>query len=133
METAGKILLVGGVLNLAYGVVTGYSMSLTKMRGKEVPRYLTLAHLGPLMQGPALLGLVIAVGFSRLSSGTETLAAWMLVAGMGGVTLKDTINWLTHVRDDIAQRSLGFYLGGLSAALIATGLAIVIVGVVRAL
>ena len=133
METAAKVLIVGGVLNLAYGVVTGLVLTSIRSRSPEAPRYLTLAHIGPLMQGPMLLGLAVATGLSSLAEGLETLAAWLLVAGSAGIAAGDTLNWLGGVGDAFAERSPGLFSQAAGGAFTGTGLAILIIGVFRGL
>ena len=133
METAAKVLIVGGVLNLAYGVVTGLVLTSTRSRSPEAPRYLTLAHIGPLMQGPMLLGLAVATGLSSLAGGVETLSAWLLVAGSAGIAAGDTLNWLGGVGDAFAERPIGFFIQAAGGAFTGTGLLILIIGVFRGL
>ena len=89
METAAKILIVGGILNLAYGFLTGVFLAGARKKAPTASKYLILAHTGPLMQGPMLL--------------------------------------------EFVERPPGFFLGGVSAALSVSGLAILIVGVFRGL
>ena len=129
METAAKVLIVGGMLNLVYGVITGLIISRLRSRGPEVPRFLTLAHIGPLMEGPMLLGLSVALGLSSLANGWETTAAWLLVAGSIGIAAGDTLNWLGGVGDAFAERSPGFFLQAIGGPLSGVGIAIVTVGV----
>ena len=133
METAAKLLVVGGVLNLAYGVVTGLLLTNVRMRRPEAPRYLVLAHLGPLMQGPILLGLAVAVALSDLPASLETLAASLLIANSVAIAAGDTLNWTGGVRDAFAERSAGFYLNAAGAMLFAVGLLIILIGVLRGL
>lgn len=133
MSTAEKVLIVGGLVNLAYGVVTGFPMSIVRTRGAEVSKYLTFAHVGPLMQGPILLGTAVAARMSTLSAGAETLGAWLLVAGSVLLALKDTINWLTGVSDEFAQRPATMPLGALSALATTGGVAIFLYGAIVAL
>ena len=133
METAAKVLIAGGVLNLAYGAITGLILTNVRSRSPEAPRYLTLAHVGPLMQGPMLLGLAVATGLSSLAGGLETAAAWLLVAGSAGIAAGDTLNWLGGVGDAFAERSLGFFSQVVGGAFTGIGLAILIAGVFRGL
>ena len=132
MEIAAKILIVGGVLNLAYGFLTGIFLGKERSSKPTAPKYLVFAHVGPLMQGPALLGLVFAVNLSPLSPGIETIAAWLLVASSAFLAAKDTLNWVLGVKDEFQNRpTLGFILGTISALLAIPGLVILIVGVFR--
>ena len=130
MDTAAKVLIVGGVLNLAYGFLTGFLLANVRMKGPESPKYLTLAHIGPLMQGPMLLALVFAVQLSTLSGSLETIAASLLVAGSALLAVADTSNWLQGVRDAPEERPpLGTLLSASSVVASTAGLAILIAGV----
>lgn len=133
METAAKILVVGGVLNLAYATFTGLLLTRVRSRSPEAPRYLTLAHIGPLMQGPMLLGLAVATGLSSLAGGVETTAAWLLVIGSAGIGGGDTANWLAGASDAFAERPLGFYSQALGGAATGFGILILLIGVLRGL
>jgi hypothetical protein len=133
MDYAEKVLIVGGVLNLGYGAVTGLIISRLRSRGPDVPRHLTLAHIGPLMQGPMLLALVIALALSTLTNGLESLAAWLLVGGSFGIAAGDTLLWLSGSRDAFAERPPGFFFQAIGGVLTTAGIAIVIVGVFKGL
>lgn len=133
METAAKILIVGGMFNLAYGAVTGLIISMLRSSSPDVPRHLTLAHIGPLMQGPMLLGLSIALALSSLAGGLETLAAWLLVAGSAGIAGGDTLLWLGGTKDAFAERPPGFFLQAIGGPLSGTGIAIITIGVLKGL
>jgi hypothetical protein len=134
MDSAAKILIIGGVLNLAYGLFTGFFLAKERMNRPEAPKYLIFAHVGPLMQGPMLLSLVFAINFSPLSSRTESLAAWLLVAGSMFLATKDTFYWIQGIRDEFAQRPpSGIVLGSLSAISSTLGLAILVFGIFRGL
>jgi hypothetical protein len=79
LESAEKVLIVGGTLLLVYAFATGFIMGTVRGREAVAPKYLILAHMEPLMQGSMLLGLVWAVRLSDLSNGIETLAASLMV------------------------------------------------------
>lgn len=131
METAEKLLVVGGVSILGYGFVLGLPMAMARMRAPEAPRYLVVAHLASIIQGAVLLGLSRAVVVSPLSSGVETLGAVLLVVGVGLFGLGNTLNWLMRVGDHFAERPIGWMILSVSAPLNIAGLAILIVGVAR--
>lgn len=133
METAAKILIVGGVLNLGYGAVTGLIISRLRSRGPDVPRHLTLAHIGPFMQGPMLLGLAVAASLSALPSGLEATAAWLLVGGSFGIAGGDTLLWLGDAKDAFAERPPGFFFQAIGGILTSVGIAIMIIGVLKGL
>jgi hypothetical protein len=134
MTTAEKVLVLGGVINLLYGFVTGFILAVIRQKAPVAPKYLMFAHTGPLMQGAMLLGLVFAVQMSNLAAGTETTGAALL---SGGVLLllaiKDTVNWWQTIGDEFAKKPvLGLALGTLSVLASSAGLLIVRFGVVMA-
>jgi hypothetical protein len=133
MQDAYKILILGGVLNLAYSFLTGVFMARIRTTQPSVPKYLIFAHTGPLMQGAMLLGLAVALPMSTLSDGLETLAALLLVAGSALLGGKDTLNWLQGVKDEFQEKPLGFTLGGLSALCSIAGIILFLVGVIGGL
>lgn len=134
MSTAEKVLIVGGVLNIAYGVVTGFPMTLARARGApSVSKYLTFAHIGPLMQGPILLGMAVAARMSDLDNDIETIGAWLLVAGSVLLAVKDTLNWLQRVQDEFSERPPSRPLGALSVLGTTAGTATFVFGVLHAL
>ena len=129
MEAAAKVLIVGGVLNLAYGFFIGVFLGSVRRTKPQAPKYLILAHTGPLMQGPILLGLAVAVGLSDLSGWLETMGASLLVASSALLNGGNTLNWLQGVQDEFAERPVGHALTSSSALLATAGLAILVVGV----
>jgi hypothetical protein len=134
LSAAEKILVIGGVMNVLYGVLTGFPMALLRSRGAgAVSKYLTFAHLGPLMQGPILLGMAVAVRMSTFDGLVETWGAWLLVAGSVLLALKDTLNWLFGVQDEFRERPATRPLGALSAVATTAGALIFAIGVLRAL
>src|SRR5262245_13780134 len=101
MEPAGKILVVGGVVNLLVGGLSGIPMGLMRQRGAAVvPKYLTMVHLGGLMQGPLLLACVVVLAISKLAPSLNIACAATLVGSSLLILLKDTLNWRQQVRDE---------------------------------
>jgi len=130
MDTATKVLIVGGLLNLVYGFVTGVFFAAARQTRTYAPRYLVFAHVGPLMQGPMLLSLTIPVAAAGLSSATAILAAMLLVAGSVAIAAKDTANWVLGVEDEFAERPvLPRALAAIGVSCAVAGLAIVVYGV----
>jgi hypothetical protein len=133
--TAGeKVLIAGGVLNLAYGALLGYAIVVIRLRGAPAtPRYLMAAHIGVILHAAILLGLVWASRLSTLDSGLEGAAAGLLVFSSALIAAKDTINWLTGVQDEFAEKAKTAPLAGIAALAEPTGIGIFVVGVLTAL
>jgi hypothetical protein len=134
MPVAEKVLIVGGVLNLVYGMLLGFAIVITRMRGTAAtPRYLQAGHIGTMLQAGVLLGLVWAVELSSLGSGWETSAAWLLVIASALVAAMDTTNWLNGVQDAFAEKAKSVTLGGLAGTADIVAGAILVVGVLKGL
>lgn len=133
METSARVLIVGGLSILSYGLLLGFGMVRERTRASHAPRYLLAAHLAALIQGTLLLALAGVVRFSRLSGGIETIAASLLVAGVALFDLGLTMNWLNKVRDAFAEKALGGHVAAIGMPLILSGTAIVFTGAVRGL
>ena len=123
MSTATEVLIVAGMLNLLVGALSGIPMGLVRQAGApEVPKYLTMVHLGGLMHGPILLGVGFALTISTLSAWLATAAAIVLSAASGLLVIKDTLNWRQHVTDEFAQNTVGLQLGKIFGPLHIAGL-----------
>ena len=134
ITVAEKVLIAGGVLNLAYGVLLGYPIVVTRAKGAPAtPRYLMAAHLSTLLHAAVLLGLVRAARLSALGPGWQEVAAWLVVVSSALAAAKDTVNWLTGVRDEFSEKSKATLLGGLAALPETIGIGIFVVGVLEAL
>ncbi|HWB66307.1 MAG TPA: hypothetical protein VG708_05730 [Mycobacteriales bacterium] len=131
---AEKVLVVGGLLNVAYGLLLGLAIVRVRTAGAPAtPRYLHAAHIGTFLQAAVLFGLVWAVRLSDLGSGWQQAAAWLVVIASGLVAVMDTFNWLTGVQDAFAEKSKAVPLGALAAIGDAVGVGILLVGVLKAL
>ena len=134
MDTASKVLIVGGVMNLALSFVLGFLLSRQRLADPQKDaRLLLQTHRVTLWEGFMLLGLVFAVQLSTLSPGLELGAAWLLVASAAFQDAGAITNWLRLTQDYFAERSLGLYLNVINAVLGTIGLAILIVGVFKGL
>ena len=132
MEDSAKILILGGVLNLLYGLLTGIPASLIRQKSPTYSKYLRILHVGALMWGPILISLAVAMSVSTLGAGVENLAAWLMVIASVLLDAKDTINWLQGTKDEFAEkRQLPLALGGLSSVASIVGVAIILVGVLQ--
>lgn len=132
MDYASKLLILGGVANLLYGLLIGIPISRIRQKEATYSKYLRLVHIGALLWGPILISLAVAVNLSALSAGWETLAAWLMVAASVLLDSKDTLNWLQGVKDEFAEkRIVALGLGGLSSLAGLAGVGILLVGVIQ--
>ena len=133
MTFAEELLVLGGVINLIYGFITGFVLAVIRQKQAVAPKYLMFAHIGPLMQGAMLLGLVFAVQMSTLADGVETAGATLLVVGALLLATKDTINWWQTIGDEFREKPvLGLAIGTLSVLTSSAGLLILTIGVIVA-
>ena len=134
MDDAAKILILGGVLNLAFGLLTGIPISMIRQNNPTYSKYLRLAHMGGLMWSPILFGLVLAIQLSSMDASVELLAAWLMLIASVTLGLKDILNWRMSIQDEFAERPrLPLLLGGISSLFSVIGTAIILVGVVQGL
>jgi hypothetical protein len=123
MSTAAKVLIVAGMLNLLVGALSGIPMAQARQKGAAVvPKYLTMVHLGGLMQGPLLLGIGFALTISTLTPWFTTATALVLAVASFLLLLKDTINWQQGIKDEFAEESTGLRIASLFAPLHLLGL-----------
>lgn len=134
MEVSAKILIIGGVLNLAYGLLTGIPASMIRSRQPNYSRYLRFVHVGALLWAPLLISLSLALSLSLLDVGLETFAAVLMIAASVLLDAKDTLNWLMGVQDEFAEKPrLPLLMGGLSSLAGLVGTGIILVGVLQGL
>ena len=130
MELAAKILIMGGVLNIAYGLLTGIPAGIIRQNSPSYSKYLRFVHIGALMWGPILISLALAIELSPLGETVELVAAWLMVIASVLLGAKDTINWLIKVEDEFAEKPvLPLALGGLSSLASLAGTGIIVFGV----
>jgi hypothetical protein len=118
---------------LSFGFLLGIPMAAARSRAPQAPRYLFAAHLAAIIQGGLLLATTIAVAFSSLDSGIETIAAWVLLAGVALFDLGLATNWLQGVRDGFGEKSVGNKVSAVGTPLVIVGTGIVFYGVVTSL
>ena len=134
METAAKVLILGGVLNIAYSLLTGIPAAIIRQKSPTYPKYLRFVHIGSLMWGPLLMSLVLAIELSPLGQPMELAAAWLMVIASIALNAKDTINWLQGIEDDFAEKPLIPTICGVVSALTSIiGITIILVGVIQGL
>lgn len=133
MLLSEKILILSGVLNLAYGSLTGFSYALARKKAEFPSRYLQAAHIGSLMQGAMLLGLVIAFRYANLSENLGLVGAALFSVSSLFLALKDTVNWLQGIKDEFQENPiLGKSLGAIGVATNLIGILIIVYGVLLA-
>ncbi len=134
MDTASKMMILGGVLNLFYGLLLGIPAGVIRQKQPTYSKYLRFVHIGALMWGPILISLALALELSTLDAGFELLAAWFMVGSSVLLNAKDTINWLRGTQDEFAEKArLPLALGGLSSVGSLLGILIILIGVVMGL
>ena len=136
METAAKILILGGTLSLAAAFTLGFILTNRRLKSPGESQDLLLqAHRDALWEGFMLLGLSLAAILSPLSSGWEILAAVLIVSAAALSVGSTVANWRMGVQDQFAvgPKPLGYYLAAINATLASIGLLILIVGVFKGL
>jgi hypothetical protein len=135
ITVAEKVLIAGGVLNLAYGILLGYPITVIRAKGAPAtPKYLMATHVSALLHAAILLGLVWAARLSTLGPGWQDVAAGLLVVSSALIAVKDTLNWLTGVQDEFGEKpKYAVPLAALAALGTTAGVGIFVVGVLKAL
>lgn len=133
MNLPEKILILTGVLNLAYGSLTGFAYAFARKKAEFPSRYLQAAHIGSLMQGAMLLGLIFAFQLAPLSETLSIIGAISFAVSSGFLALKDTVNWLQGIKDEFKENPpLGKILGGIGVTANIVGIVIIVYGVLAA-
>src|SRR6516225_7831637 len=106
ISVAEKVLIAGGMLNLAYGTLLGYPITVIRVKGAPAtPKYPMAAHVSALLHAAILLGLAWAARLSTLGPGWLDGAAWLVVVSSALIAAKDTLNWLTGVQDEFSEKA----------------------------
>src|SRR5262245_6093564 len=125
LSAAGRVLIVGGVLNLVLSFLLGWVLSARRMKGPMEPlRWLLTAHEVSLQEGVMLLCLAFAARYSNLPASIATAGAWLLVVGSAFQDFSGIVNWLRKTNDQFAERSFGWILASTNAVLNTIGLGI---------
>lgn len=135
MPAAAKILTIGGLFSLLFAFIMGFVLSQerTKDHTSDQARLLGV-HVVALWEGFMLLGLVWAVVLSDFSSGVETLAALLLVAGGAFQLAANFLAWKTRLVDLFAPpRGTAYKLAAINAGLAFIGLVILVIGALSGL
>ena len=133
MDTASTILILAGLTALAWSFVLGFFFAQERAKAAQANRYLVMAHVGGLMAGSMLLALTIAVHYSNLGGGLETLAATLIAGGSVALVAKDTYNWRRGVSDEFKQQpALTPQVGVVAVIAMSAGLLILCIGALSA-
>lgn len=130
MTRAQEIVIVYGVISIAYGFALGIPLSRERMTAPTASRHLVIAHLSAILQGAMYLALTAAFAMSTLTPSLETSAAVLLILGSVLFVTGATLNWRQQVGDHFAQRSPGWRCFAASSVGHLSGMTLVLVGVV---
>ncbi len=130
MNLPEKILILSGVLNLAYATLTGFAYAFARMKAEFPSRYLQAAHIGPLMQGAMILGLVFAFQYASLGETLSLVGASAFAVSSLFLGLKDTADWLQGIKDEFQENPpLGKILGTIGVVANVVGIGIITYGI----
>jgi hypothetical protein len=134
LESAARVLLVGGLANLVFSFALGWLLSVHRRKAAIEPHHwLLVAHTVAMQEGLFLLGLSYAIHFARLPGEIAIASAWLLVAASAFQDMSGVVNWWRGTNDQFAEKSAGWVLASINAVLNTAGLLIVAGGVVRAM
>lgn len=130
MAYAVRVLVIGGVLNLALSFLLGWVLSAKRMKDPmSKHHWLLTAHTVSLQQGLMLIAIGYALSLTRVSSTVAAWAAWLLVAASVFQDFSGIVNWWRHTGDQFAERSGGWVLATINAFLNTAGLGLVVYAV----
>jgi len=132
VSTAQRIFIAYGIVILLVGFGLGTALGAVRMKSPAA-RALATAHVETLMQAAMHLALAFAVGAVNFGTSVATVGAWLLVAASATQALGATINWITNVGDQFAERSVGFYLNSSATLIALPGVAIIGYGILHRL
>jgi hypothetical protein len=135
MDTAAKILILGGLGSLLFSFSMGFVLANARTADPEKDEsVLTNVHVVSLWEGFMLLGLVWAVALSDLSAGVESLAAVLLVAAAALQAAAAFSAWRGHMTNLFANRGSITYAMAVSNAILGMiGLVILVIGALKGL
>ena len=134
-DTAAKILIIGGLASLLFAFIMGFVLSRFRLADPMADQTRLLqVHVVSLWEGFMLLGLVWVVALSDLSSGWETLAALLLIAGGALQLASNFLAWRKRMENLFAPPlGLVYVLAAANATLATIGLVILTIGSLRGL
>ena len=134
MQTASKILIVGGLGNLLFGFLFGFVVSRTRLADSESEDYGTSdVHLGSLLQGLVLLGLALAIGLSPLRARIESGAALVVVVGSIFQALAAVAAWQAGYTSPFSARGIAYQLASINMILTVLGIGVLTIGAIKGL
>jgi len=127
-----KILILGGLGNVALSFALGWILSAHRMRAPITPHHwLLVAHTVSLQEGLLLLALAFAAQLAVLPSSIAVGSAVALVVASVLQDASGIANWLQRTDDQFAARSFGWKLASANAVLNTVGFLGLGVGIVR--
>ena len=134
-DTAAKILILAGLASLLFAFIMGFVLSQVRLKDPMVDQSkLMQVHIVALWEGFMLLGLVWAVALSDLSSGWETVAALLLLAGGALQLLGNFLGWKLKIENLFAPpRGFVYKVAAANAVLQTAGLLILVIGAIGGL
>lgn len=135
MDTAAKILILGGLGSLLYAFIMGFVLSRERLKDPMAEQVrLTQVHIVALWEGFMLLGLVWAVALSDLSSGLESTAALSLVISGALQLTANTLAWRQKLENLFAPpRGTVYAMAASNAVFGVIGLLILVIGALKGL
>ena len=135
MDTAAKVLILGGLGSLLFAFIMGFALSRERLKDPMADQARLLqVHVVSLWEGFMLPGLVWAVALSDLSSGIETLAALLLVAGGAFQMAANFLAWRQRLENLFEPpRGTAYALAAINASLAMIGLVILAIGAIAGL
>lgn len=135
MDTAAKILILGGLGSLLVSFVMAFVLAMARLSDPQADRSLLLqVHRVTLWEGFMLLGLVWAERLSTLSASLECTAAVLLVAAAALQATSNTLAWRAGNTNLFAPpRGLTYYMATANAVLAFIGLVIFVIGALKGL
>jgi hypothetical protein len=132
MQTATRVLVLGGLANLIFALLFGLLVSRTKLvdsEGQEVP--VSDVHTGTLVQGVILLSLVVAVQLSPLRARVESGAAGLLALGSLFHAIASILAWRNGYPSPLSVRGAAYQTAVVGAALSILGMLVLGAGVLK--
>jgi hypothetical protein len=100
-----SILIVFGVLNLAFATIAGYFLYWDRVRdvSDAPPRFALITHTSAMTSGLILLALSVAIEFTGFTSSINVGLALLAVAASIGSAIRNMYSWRLRHEDGMAD------------------------------